>query len=185
MNYNDEYPLLKDKFNVFRTASYDKVMQMFHKFKTGVIYVGGAWCKNCQAVISLINKTAKKNKIRTILHYDPHFINVFKEEVDLRDCGDLETKLNYYYLIEKMQYKNDTLVQDTLIPRLNVPAVIGVKNGICVGVIDEEYIQDDLGIHKEGDSIDCSESYIHRLNDLFQMVKAKEPRKHHHKRKKD
>ena len=39
---------------------------MFYKFKTGVIYIGGAWCKNCQAVISLINKTAKKNKINPV-----------------------------------------------------------------------------------------------------------------------
>lgn len=176
MSYNDEYPLLKDKFNVFRGATYDKVMQMFNKVKTGVIYIGGAWCKNCQAVISIINKTAKKNKIRTILHYDPHFIDVFKEEVDLRDCGDLETKLNYYYLIEKLEYKSDTLVQDTLIPRLNVPAVIGVKNGICVGVIDEEYILDAGGLHKEGDSLDCTKEYTNRLTELFQTVKQKERR---------
>lgn len=183
MSYNDEYPLLKDKFNVFRTSTYDKVMQMFYKFKTGVIYIGGAWCKNCQAVISIINKTAKKNKVRTILHYDPHFIDIFKEEVDLRDCGSLETKLNYYYLIEKIQYKSDTLVQDTLIPRLNVPAIIGVKNGICVGVIDEEYILDDLGLHKEGDTKDYTEEYTNRLTELFQLVKAKEPKRQHRRRK--
>lgn len=173
MSYNDDYLLLKDKFNVFRTATYDKVMSMFYKFKSGIIYIGGAWCKNCQAVVSIINKTAKKNKIRTILHYDPHFVDVFKDVVDLRDCGDLETKLNYYYLIEKLEYKSDTYVQDTLIPRLNVPAVIGVKNGICVGIIDEEYILDDLGLHKEGDSVDCTEVYTNQLTELFQEVKEK------------
>ncbi|MDE7213568.1 MAG: hypothetical protein K2N42_03205 [Anaeroplasmataceae bacterium] len=185
MSYNDDYPLLKDKFNVFRSATYDKVMQMFSKFKTGIIYIGGAWCKNCQAVISIINKTAKKNKIRTILHYDPHFIDVFKDEVDLRDCGDLETKLNYYYLIEKIGYKSETLVQDTLIPRLNVPAIIGVKNGICVGVIDEEYINDTEGLHKEGESLDCTEEYSSRLTELFQAVKEKERRHHFFHRRKE
>ena len=75
-------------------------MKMFDKFKTGVIFIGGSWCKNCQAVIEIINKTAKKNKVRSIYHFDPKFINIFKEEVDMRDCGDLETKLNYFQLEE-------------------------------------------------------------------------------------
>ena len=174
MSYNDEYPLLKDKFNVFRSATYDKVMEMFYKFKTGVVYIGGAWCKNCQAIISILNRTAKKNKIRTIWHYDPHVINVFKEEVDLRDCGDLETKLNYYYLIEKLGFTSDTLVQDTLIPRLNVPAVIGIKNGICIGIIHEEYLLEGECLHEEDSTEDCTEHYEQRLTELFQAVKEKE-----------
>ena len=169
-----EYTLLDDKFHVFRNASYDKIMRMIYKFKTGVIYIGGTWCKNCQAIISLLNKTAKKNKIRTILHYDPHFINIFKEEVDLRDCGDLETKLNYYYLIEKIGYQSDVYVQETLIPRLNVPAVIGIKNGICVGIVDDEYILDETGLHQEGSSEDQTEAYTLKLTELFQKVKAKD-----------
>lgn len=174
MNFTEEYALLNDKLNVFRSVNYEKMMKMIYKFKTGIIYIGGAWCKNCQAIIQLLNKTAKKNKIKTIYNYDPHFINVFKEEVDLRDCGDLETKLNYYYLIEKIGYKSDTLVQDTLIPRLNVPAIIGIKNGICVGVIDDEYILDDHGLHKEGSTEDMSEEYVTKLTNLFQKVKVKE-----------
>ena len=126
----ENYSLLKGKIHVYRSAKYEKVMKMLDKFKTGVIFIGGSWCKNCQAVIEIINKTAKKNKIRSIQHFDPKFINIFNEEVDMRDCGDLETKLNYYYLIEKLGYESDNLVQDTFIPRMPVPAVIGVKNGV-------------------------------------------------------
>ena len=139
----ENYSLLKGKIHVYRSAKYEKVMKMLDKFKTGVIFIGGSWCKNCQAVIEIINKTAKKNKIRSIQHFDPKFTNIFNEEVDMRDCGDLETKLNYYYLIEKLGYESDNLVQDTFIPRMPVPAVIGVKNGVCVGIVDDEYILDD------------------------------------------
>ncbi len=174
MNFVEEYTLLEDKFSVFKSVTYEKMMNIIDKFKTGIIYIGGAWCKNCQAIINLLNKTAKKNKIRTIYNYDPHFINVFKEEVDLRDCGDLETKLNYYYLIEKIGFKSDQLVQDTLIPRLNVPAIIGIKNGICVGVIDDEYILDKNGLHKDGDTVDMTQEYEDRLSELFQKVKKKD-----------
>lgn len=172
MSFKDDYPLLDDHFHVFRVVKYDKLMQMFYKFKTGVIYVGGAWCKNCQAIISILNRTAKKNKIRTIKCFDPRFVSVFKEEVDMRDCLDLETKLNYYYLIEKLGYKNETLVQDTFIPRISVPAVIGIKNGVCIGVIEDEYILENDILHIEGSTEDKKEEYVEKLNNLFQKVKA-------------
>lgn len=169
----ENYELLKGKIHVFKGVSYDKVMKMLDKFKTGVIMVGGSWCQNCQAVVGIVNKTAKKNKIRTIYHFDPKFINVFKEEVDLRDCGDLETKLNYYYLIEKINYTNDKLVQDTLIPRMPVPAIIGIKNGDCVGVVDDEYILDGDILRSPDNDEDKTEEYIDKLNSLFMKVKAK------------
>ncbi len=173
MSFTNDYELLKDHFHVFRSVTYDKMMNLIYKFKTGVLYIGGTWCKNCQAIISLLNRTAKKCKIRTIYHYDPHFINVFKEEVDLRDCQDLETKLNYYYLIEKIGYTSDELVQDTLIPRLPVPAIIGIKNGICVGIITDEYELKGECLVKENDSKDYTEEYTNKLEELFLKVKAK------------
>ena len=62
MSYNDEYPLLKDKFNVFRSATYDKVMEMFYKFKTGVVYIGGAWCKIVKQLYLYLIELRKKIK---------------------------------------------------------------------------------------------------------------------------
>lgn len=169
----ENYSLLKGKIHVYRSAKYEKVMKMLDKFKTGVIFIGGSWCKNCQAVIEIINKTAKKNKIRSIQHFDPKFINIFNEEVDMRDCGDLETKLNYYYLIEKLGYESDNLVQDTFIPRMPVPAVIGVKNGVCVGIVDDEYILDDGVLHKEDSDVNMMDDYVSKLDSLFKKVKVK------------
>ncbi len=173
MGFTNEYTLLRDKSNVFKSINYDKVMKMLNHFKTGVIFVGGPWCKNCQAVVGIVNKVAKDNKLKTIYHYDPHFINVFKEEVDLRDCKDLETKLKYYEFIEKIEFKSDKYVIDTLIPRLNVPAIIGIKNGICVGVIDEEYIYDAAGLHVEENLEDKTVEYSNKLTELFKKVKEK------------
>ena len=77
-------------------------------------------------------------------------------------------------MIEKIGYQNDVYVQDTLIPRLNVPAVIGIKNGICVGIVDDEYILDETGLHQEGSSEDQTEAYTLKLTELFQKVKAKD-----------
>ena len=166
-NYRD----LKGKIHVFKSVTYEKVMKMLEKFKTGVIFMGGSWCENCQAVVSIINKTAKKNKIRSINHFDPRFMNIFQEEVDLRDCEDLESKLNYYYLIEKIGYTSENLVPDTFIPRITVPAIIGIKNGTCVGIIEDEYLLDDDVLHLKDSTEDKTEEYIKKLNELFQKVK--------------
>ena len=174
MSFKDDYPLLDDHFHVYRPVNYNRVMHMFYKFKTGVIYIGGPWCKNCQAVIGIVNRTAKKNKIRTIKAFDPHYVNTFKEEVDMRDCLELEVKLDYYYLIEKLGYKSDVYVQDTLIPRLPVPAIIGIKNGVCVGIITDEYIMDEKGLHKVDSDLDMSASYEEKLTELFVKVKSKD-----------
>lgn len=174
MNFNAEYPLINDIFHVYKEVNYKKMMSLIYNFKTGVIVLGGPWCKNCQAVMHLINETAKKNKIRSIYHFDPKFTNVFKEEVDFRDCLDLETKLDYYQLIEKIGYKSKTLVKDTLIPRLPIPAVIGIKNGACVGIITDEYILDEKGLHTEQSDVDMTEDYCNKLTELFIKVKEKD-----------
>ena len=166
-NYRD----LKGKIHVFKSVTYEKVMKMLEKFKTGVIFMGGSWCENCQAVVNIINKTAKKNKIRSINYFDPRFMNIFQEEVDLRDCEDLESKLNYYYLIEKIGYTSENLVPDTFIPRIAVPAIIGIKNGTCVGIIEDEYLLDDDVLHLKDSTEDKTEEYIKKLNELFQKVK--------------
>ena len=73
---------------------------------------------------------------------------------------------------EKLGYKNETLVQDTFIPRISVPAVIGVKNGVCIGVVEDEYILENDILHIEGSTEDKKEEYIEKLNNLFKKVKA-------------
>lgn len=173
MNWLNDYPLLKDRSHVFKEINYDKVMRMIYRFKTGIIFMGGAWCQNCQAIIGIVNQAAKKSKIRTIYHFDPRFENVFKEQVDLRDCSDLETKLNYYYLVEKLGFTGDVYVEDTLIPRMSVPSIIGIKNGVCIDIISEEYILDQKGLHYEDDDQDRSEEFFNRLLNLFQSIKSK------------
>ena len=169
----ENYELLKGKLHVFKSAKYEKVIKMLDNFKTGVIFVGGSWCPNCQAVVDIINKTAKKNKIRSIQHYDPKFTNAFNEVVDLRDCGDLDTKLNYYCLVEKIGYESEKVVPETLIPRISVPAVVGIKNGTCVGIVEGEYLLDGDILHEKDSDIDMKEDYINKLEQLFKKVNEK------------
>ena len=45
MTFVQEYQLLEDRFHVFKSITYDKRIKLLTQFKTGIIYIGGAWCK--------------------------------------------------------------------------------------------------------------------------------------------
>lgn len=138
MNYCEKYPLLKDENNLYKSIEIDDLLDLLAGFFTGVIYIGGAWDEYCQRIVPEANELAKSLNLDIIYNYDPKFINVFKEEENLIDCKTLEHKLKYYSIIEKIGYKSDVLVKDTLIPKINVPFFIVMKNGSCIGTVSAE-----------------------------------------------
>ena len=102
---------------------------------------------------------------------DPKFINVFKEEDDLRNCSTLEIKLKYYALVEKIGFKSTELVTDTLIPKIHVPFFIAIRNGNCVGYYTAELIKDSSGFHKEGELEDRTIEFVLALQNLISKIK--------------
>ncbi len=138
MNYCEKYPMLRDEDNLYKSIEIDDLLYMLAGFFTGVIYIGGAWDSNCQKIVPIANDLAKSLNIDIIYNYDPKFINIFKEEENLIDCKTLENKLKYYSIIEKIGYKSDILVKDTLIPKINIPFFIVMKNGTCIGTVSAE-----------------------------------------------
>lgn len=174
MDYCLEYELLNDENHVFKNISYDELMDFFEGFKTGLIMIGGYWCKNCQAIIDLLNNVAKKSGIDYVYNYDPKFINVYGEEEDLRDCKSLEVKLKYYKIIENLGYKSDKLVVDTLIPRISVPFIFAIKNGTCVGYYEEELLRDGVLLYKEGHTEDYTLDFVHEITKLIEKINQKD-----------
>ena len=60
MNYCEEYTKLKDENHIYKSISYDELRNLIDSFGTGLIYIGGPWCKNCQAIIDVVNSIGKK-----------------------------------------------------------------------------------------------------------------------------
>lgn len=170
MDYCLEYPALKDKDYIFKAINYEELSHFLDSFQSGLIYIGGPWCKNCQAVINELNEVGKKSGLEVIYNYDPRFTNVFKEEEDLRDCKTLENKLKYYAIVEKIDFKSEELVVDTLIPRMHIPFIFGIKNGHCIGYYSPEFIKDEAGLHKEGDTEDKTIEFICTVTDLIHKI---------------
>lgn len=171
MDYCLEYQYLTDENHIFKCINYDELMEHINGFESGLYYIGGAWCKNCQAIIKELNEIGKKLGLDVIYNYDSKFINIFKEEEDLRDCKSLEIKLKYYAIVEKLKYKSDELVIDTLIPKIHIPFIFGMKNGTCIGYYSPEFIKDEKGLHEEDDTEDKTIEFICNVSDLIHKVK--------------
>ena len=171
MDFCKEYNYLIDENHIFKEIDYDTLIHLLDGFDTGLVMIGGPWCKNCQAVIKEVNEIGKREGLDVIYHYDPKFINVFKEEDDLRNCSTLEIKLKYYALVEKIGFKSTELVTDTLIPKIHVPFFIAIRNGNCVGYYTAELIKDSNGFHKEGELEDRTIEFVLALQSLISKIK--------------
>ena len=115
-----EYKALEGKTSLLRKVDYEEFWNLLDGFYNGLFLIGGPWCRHCQSVIGIANDIALNVGLSEIIYYDPRFINVFSEEDDLRRCSSLENKLKYYHIVEKIGYKSDELVRDTLIPKIHV-----------------------------------------------------------------
>lgn len=170
MDYCLEYKNLNDKKHIYTKIEYDELINLIDTFQTALIYIGGAWCENCQAIIDIVNKVCKKRGLKQIYNYDPHFTNVFGDEEDLRDCKSLEVKLKYYAIVEKLGFKSDEYVQDTLIPRIRAPFFAAIKNGCCVGTLSAEYLRDGAVLHKDGEDEDLTVEFVEGLISLIEPI---------------
>lgn len=175
MDYCLEYKYLKDEDHIFKSISYEQLISLLDGFETALVFIGGHWCKNCQAIISELNLIGKKSNLDLIYNYDPKFINIFKEEEDLRDCKTLENKLKYYSIVEKIGFKSTEFVQDTLIPKMHIPFILGIRNGNCVGYYSTELIKDERGLHEEGKTEDKTVEFVYHVTELINKIKESKP----------
>ncbi|MEI6873686.1 MAG: hypothetical protein WCL50_00995 [Spirochaetota bacterium] len=64
------FPHLTDPSPVFKTTTYDQLINLFESDGTYLILFGGEWCVNTQAVIGQINDVAKEYGVKTIYNFD-------------------------------------------------------------------------------------------------------------------
>lgn len=173
-DFNEKYDYLKDENNVLVSIRYEDLIKKLEK-DTFILYVGGAWCPNCQAVIKFINQTAKELGIEKVYNFDTRISSLKTGEKDIRNCNnDAQTNL-YRTLINALGYvnPNGTTTEGTDIPRLAVPAVFVVKEGKVVKVVVKEYFYDEEKdfLYINGDETNYKEEYLSLLKDLMLVIK--------------
>lgn len=112
-----EYPNLKDKNHVFIEASFNEVIDLLNN-KTGVVIFSFSTCPYCQAVMPILNESAKQEDFTEVLYFDIYEIR--KNKTD-----------EYQQLIEIISKQVDDLAfeEDQTTPRITVPDVYFVKDG--------------------------------------------------------
>lgn len=174
-DFNDKYEYLKDEKNVFVSINYEDLIKKLDS-DTFILYVGGAWCPNCQAAVKFINMAAKELNIDKVYNFDTRIASLKTSEKDIRNCNS-EAQTNLYrILIEALEYVNPEGIttEGTDIPRLAVPAVFAVKDGKVVGVLVKEYFYDEekdlLYIMGDETNYNYKEEFLDSLKELMLSI---------------
>lgn len=174
-DYVDKYDYLDDTDNVFKSISLEDLLDKLEK-DSFVLYVGGAWCPNCQAIVKFVNEVAKANNISTVYNFDTRISSLKTKENDIRNCNNEAQENLYRLFIEAISYvnPNGTTTEGTDIPRLAVPAIIVVKDGKVLDTLVREYFyneeKDILYVYGEEET-NLKEEYIEELKSLFSLLK--------------
>lgn len=173
-DFNSKYEYLKDEANVFVSIRYEDLIKKLES-DTFILYVGGAWCPNCQASVKFINQAAKESEIDKVYNFDTRISSLKSGEKDIRNCNnDAQTNL-YRTLIDVLGYvnPNGNTTEGTDIARLAVPAVFAVKDGKVVEVVVKEYLYDEEKdfLYINGDETNYKDEYLTLLKDLMLAIK--------------
>jgi thiol-disulfide isomerase/thioredoxin len=174
-DFNEKYEYLNDKTNVFVSIRYEDLIKKLDS-DTFILYVGGSWCPNCQAVVQFINQVAKANNIDKVYNFDTRISGVKTKENDIRNCNNAAQESLYRTFIETIGYVNPSgaVTEGTDIARLAVPAVFAVKNGKIVDVLIKEYFyneEKDLLYVMGDEETNYKEEYLSLLEKLMLSIK--------------
>lgn len=173
-DYINQYDYLIDNVKIV-SVDYQTVMNKMKK-DSFILYVGGAWCPNCQAVAKFINDAAiETNQI--VYNFDTR-IGVEKTmESDIRNCFDKASYNLYKKFIEASSYvnPNQTVTENTDVYRMSVPTILVYQDGKLLDFISEEYFYDGTILFKKEEfhlenKTDYSEEFYNSLLKLFAAI---------------
>ncbi len=153
--------------NIFEEINYKGVMDMFTNLKSGLVIMGNIKDKYTCAILDLLNRTAIKRNVKQIYFYDATYETKLGTIEDVRACKTLESKMDYYALVEKIGFKSNTLVKDTLIPKIELPLIFGIKYGSITGVLNPRYAKWMNQVFIPGEKEDQTIEFVSDLIDLI------------------
>ncbi len=169
MDYVSLYNLRDD--SVFQEIDYDEFMKMFETLQTGLVLLGGAWCKNARLIVPYLNRIAIENNVEKIYNFDLKYFNDFGVQGDLRTGTSLDHRLEYFNIAEKTGIESEKTVGNTMMPRIPSPTLIAIRNGSCVDYITFKYIKDECE-QKSDLSIEEQQDFKEKVLKLISLTKT-------------
>lgn len=173
-DYMLEYLYLNQECKII-SVSYDEVIDKL-KSDTFILYVGGYWCPNCQAVISFINDVAKELGI-DVYNFDTRIGIDKSPDNDIRNCINKSYYSLYKRFINACGYVNPlgNKTENTDLDRMSVPTLLTYVKGELVGYSSKEYLYDGETLYLPSESeldnkIDYKDSYIEEITELFEKI---------------
>jgi hypothetical protein len=157
-----EYLYLDDINHVYKSVSIDEVLELFSSLQTGLIFIGGYWCKNCQAIIKQLNNIVKMRDIDTIYNLDPRVKDDLGIVEDFRDSINLDFKMKFSTLCTEIGVNKEDV---------RVPFFVAVKNGHTEGFYSVELLYDNGILHYPESSIDQTLLFENEINKLIDLIK--------------
>ena len=145
--YSENYKYLDDEKSVFIKVDYDKLQEIIDGGESAIIYFGGSWCPNCQAVVKFVNEIAKEMYLSNIYNFDTK-IDFNGEVRDIRRCNtDSDVQL-WSDIVNKIEFSSGNVVMKDEVAVVDkngkelstmpVPTFVVIKEGKVVGQLTEE-----------------------------------------------
>lgn len=161
MDFCMEYLYLNDEKHVYKAIDLDELLELFDSSFTGLIFIGGHWCKNCQAIINHLNNIVKMCNIKNVYYFDVRVETELGIIEDLRNPTSLDFRLKFTKIIDKIGVNLD---------ELRVPFFIAVKGGSVEAYFSDELLYDGSILHYPDSDIDQTEVFTQKIIRLIEII---------------
>ncbi|AIQ21015.1 hypothetical protein H70357_33320 [Paenibacillus sp. FSL H7-0357] len=144
--FYENYPHLNDRNHVYKTATYEDIVNLFESEGTYAVLVGGTWSEETQANIGFINEVAKENGINVPAIYN------FDAKLDgaTLDIADSNNPYAYKYVDLVNKYLKNLSLYDKTDREHNVSYVNAAGETVSANKIDAPFLFLYNKDHKDG-----------------------------------
>lgn len=134
--FYENYPRLNDRDHVYKTATYEDIVNLFESEGTYAVLVGGTWSEKTQADIGFINEVAKEEGVNVPVIYN------FDTKLDgaTLDIADSSNPYAYKYVDLVNKYLKNLSLYDKTDPEHNVSYVNAAGETVSANKIDSPFL---------------------------------------------
>lgn len=134
-----DYETINIKMKEIRLLHFLKMVENKESF---ILLFGGAWCRNCKAIVPVLNEFLIKNNL-SVYELDPREGMKKRRGSDIRK-SDTKDKIRKYTKISNI-FNFDSLEESSNgLKKISVPFIVKIKDGKAISYYSKEYLKKDI-----------------------------------------